>query len=74
MNRKDYLQWCRDRALKYIELGDLQGSLTSMLTDLRNHPKTRDSVEFGGRLGLAILQSKHLDTPEEMTRFIKGFN
>ena len=39
--RADHLNWAKQRALKYVELGDLPNALASMMSDLEKHPETR---------------------------------
>lgn len=72
MDRPDHLNWCKQRALEYIELGDLEGSLTSMFSDLGKHPETREHP--GIVLGGMMLVGGLLNSPEEVRKFIEGFN
>ena len=37
--REEHLAWCKDRALAYVEAGDLAGALASMSSDLRKQPE-----------------------------------
>ena len=48
MDRKEHIQWCKGRALKYIEIGDVSQALTSMISDMRNHKETENhlSIDF----------------------------
>jgi len=34
MTRDEHLKWCKERALEYVDAGDLQQALTSMLWEL----------------------------------------
>lgn len=70
--RAEHLQWCKDRALEYIELGDVVNAWASMCSDLDKHPET--SGHIGISLGMAQLIGRQLDTPEQMRKFIEGFN
>ena len=72
MTRNEHLEWCKKRALEYVGLGDLSQAFASMLSDLRKHPETANhpAMEMGAQMMFANL----LATPEEMRRFINGFN
>ena len=72
MNRQEHLEWCKKRALEYVNMGDLSQAFASMLSDLRKHPETENhpAIEVGAMMIFANL----LTTPEEMSKFINGFN
>ena len=72
MNRVEHLEWCKQRALEYVEIGDLDNAVTSMLSDLTKHPKTADHV--GIRLGMMMLIAGQLSTEIQVKNFITGFN
>ena len=72
MNRSAHLQWCKDRALEYVDLGDLDGALSSMLSDLNKHPETADHPAKA--MGMMLVMGGHLGTPDKMRKFIEGFN
>jgi hypothetical protein len=72
MKREDYLEWCKKRALKHIDAGDLAGAYTSMAYDLRKHPETENHV--GIKDGMMLLITGNLSTADEMRKFIEGFN
>lgn len=42
MNREEHLQWAKDRALEYVEAGELQNAIASMISDLQKHPELED--------------------------------
>jgi hypothetical protein len=72
MNRADHLQWCKDRAMKYVEAGDFPDTIASMLSDLGKHPDTKSAGEgIGAQLGLVTLMTG--PTRDSVTRFIQGF-
>ena len=71
MNRSEHLQWCKDRALEYVDAGDNQQAMSSMISDLRKHKETESSAGFGFSLGMIAMQS---GSSEEMRKFINGFN
>jgi len=72
MTRQKHLEWCKKRALEYIDAGDCNQALASMLSDLNKHEETRNHA--GSQLGVMLLFGGHLSSPEEMSDFINGFN
>lgn len=72
MTRAEHLAWCKQRALEYVDAGDLPQAFASMGSDLGKHEETRN--HSGIQLGAMMLFSGHLDTPEKMRKFIEGFN
>lgn len=72
MTRAEHLAWCKQRALEYVDAGDLQSAMASMGSDLNKHPETANHA--GTTLGLMQMISGHLGTQDEMRRYIEGFN
>lgn len=70
--RKEHLDWCKKRALEYVDLGDPQQALMSMMSDLTKHPETENHA--GIELGMMLSLGGHLNTVPEMKKFIVGFN
>jgi putative NIF3 family GTP cyclohydrolase 1 type 2 len=70
--RAEHLAWCKGRALKYVERGDLREAYASMASDMGKHPETAGHSAL--TLGMALLINGHLDSAAEMRRFIEGFN
>lgn len=72
--RHQHLDWCKQRALEYLEPDEFyspQEAVTSMLSDLNKHPET--SLK-GGVLTMLGLKAAQSGDPEEARRFIEGFN
>lgn len=67
-----HLAWCKQRALEYVDRGDLNLAFTSMASDLQKDPSTEGHA--GVMLGLTLMMGGHLDTPDKMRKFIEGFN
>lgn len=71
-DRAEHLAWCKQRALEYLDAGDLQNAVASMGSDLNKHPET------GGRhiAPLLILGMRHLIDGDAgaIRRWIEGFN
>ena len=72
MTRSEHLQWCKDRALEYVDNNDMQQAFASMGSDLNKHPETTGHA--GIQLGMGMLMAERLDSAEEMRKFINGFN
>ena len=72
MTRQEHLQWCKDRALEYVDRGDIQNAIASMSSDLRKHPDTQDHA--GIQLGMMLLMGGRMSTREDVRKFIEGFN
>lgn len=70
--RADHLAWCKQRALEYMDSGDLDGAFASMVSDLGKHPETAHHI--GIDLGMMQTMSGTLSTPEQMRKFIEDFN
>lgn len=70
--REEHLAWCKQRALEYVESGDLQNAYASMASDLNKHPETQNHRAVP--LGMLLLIAGHISTKDEMKRFIEGFN
>lgn len=72
VTRQEHLTWCKQRALEYVDAGDLQQAFASMLSDLGKHPET---VRHSGReLRVMLYTGGHLRTPAQMRKFINDFN
>lgn len=72
MDRQEHLEWCKKRALEYIDMGDISQAYASMVSDLRKHPETENHPAI--ELGAMMLFTNNLVTPEKMRKFIDGFN
>lgn len=70
--REEHMQWCKDRALEYVNIGDLRQGFMSMTSDLRKHPETENHSAI--ELGFMLLMSNNLNTEAAMRDFIEGFN
>jgi hypothetical protein len=72
MTRAEHLQWCKDRALEYVNAGNLDEAFASMASDLRKHDELAN--HSGVQLGMMLLMGGHLKTEAKMREFIVGFN
>lgn len=72
MNRAEHLQWCKDRAMEYVDSGDLTEAVASMCSDLNKHKDTRNHA--GIQLGMSLMMAGKMGTTSEARKFIEGFN
>ncbi len=72
MNRGEHLEWSKERALAYIDKGDLKQAYASIVSDLSKHKDTEGHIAI--ELGMMLMVAGNLDTTEEMRNFIEGFN
>lgn len=70
--RAEHLAWCKQRALEYVDEGDNNEALASMMSDLGKHPDTQGHGAIG--LGVAMAAAGALNSADEMRKFIEGFN
>lgn len=45
MNRNEHMAFCKQRALEFVDAGDLNNAVASMTSDLGKHPETARSVQ-----------------------------
>ena len=72
MDRQEHMEWCKKRALEYVDAGDFSQAYTSMSSDLGKHPETEKHA--GIELGMGLLMMGKLSTDAEIRKFIHGFN
>ncbi len=71
VSRMEHLEWCKGRALKYLETGDIQNAIASMLSDLNKHKETQGICMAMGPMGMMAAMGNDVT---EARRFIEGFN
>jgi hypothetical protein len=70
-DRAEHLAWCKRRALEYLDAGELQNALTSMLSDMEKHADTKyPAAGILVPLGISIVLR---EDAAEMRRWIEGF-
>lgn len=72
MTREEHLAWCKKRAHEYLDRGDIQNGVTSMLSDLEKHPET--ATKPGSPLAMLGMMAMMSGDPREAVRFVDGFN
>ena len=70
MTRQEHLNFCKQRALEYVDIGDYNQAITSMLSNLSKHEGTKNHV--GTELGIMLLTSNFLKTADKVRDFING--
>jgi hypothetical protein len=72
MNRAEHLAWCKRRALEYIDRGQINEGLTSMMSDMGKHPETR--APMLDQLTVGLMMAGALSTPDQARKHINGYN
>jgi hypothetical protein len=70
--RSEHLEWCKQRAREYCDRGDAANGLTSMFSDLEEHPET--AGHKGTQIGVMLMLTGALRDPSYARHFIDGFN
>jgi hypothetical protein len=75
MTREEHLQWAKDRAIEYVDRGDIVGAFASFTSNCKKHDETRDICDGVGALYLAMegVRCVSQDDREGMRRLINGF-
>lgn len=74
VTRAEHLQWSKERALEYLEKGDLANGLASFMSDLGKHDEMAPLCEIARRLlPLAMSHVAHGDY-RQLRIWIEGFN
>lgn len=72
MTRQEHLNWAKQRAIEYVDMGNPQDAYASLVSDLGKHPETENHA--GIQLGMMQMVGGFLETPDAMRKFIEGFN
>jgi len=70
--RAEHLQWCKDRALKYLDQNDTNQAFASFMSDMSKHEETEHHLAL--EMGTMLLLGGYLSTIHEMRKWIEGFN
>ena len=70
--RQEHLDFCKKRALEYVDAGDTVQAFQSMASDLDKHDETRGHP--GAVMGLSMLMGGMLSHPADVRKWIEGFN
>lgn len=66
------MQWAKKRALEYVDVGDLNQALISMMSDLSKHEETKN--HSGIMLTTMLMMSGKLRDAWAVRKHIEGFN
>jgi len=66
--RAEHIAWCKERALEYVEIGDMNQAFASMSSDLKKHEETKNHPDI--MIGFKMLMSGELNNPARMRHFI----
>lgn len=66
--RAEWMAFCKERALEYLDQGDTTNALASLCSDLRKHPDTANMAGFAVAAGML-----HTSDVGAMRDFIDGF-
>jgi hypothetical protein len=72
MTRQEHLDWCKQRAIEFVDIGDINQAWSSMKSDIGKHEKTCNHPAIA--LGEMIMMIVGLKTQQDMRRFIDGFS
>ena len=72
--RQEHLEFCKQRAMEYVEQNDLLNAVTSMMSDLTKHPETKSIGDTLNGLGLLAAMQAQQGDRDAVIRYIKGFN
>ena len=72
--RQEHLQFCKQRAMEYVNSGDLLEAVTSMMSDLTKHPETASTGTALAALGMMACMQAQQGDRDAVTRYIQGFN
>lgn len=72
MDRAEHVEWCKQRALEYVDRGALGDAIASMGSDLKKHPDTENHPAI--ELGITMMITGELGSEHAMRKFINGFN
>jgi hypothetical protein len=67
ITKEEHLQWCKDRAMKYLDKGDYKNAVKSFISDMNKHIGTANHPALNYLIFScnSVLQTKE---------FIEGFN
>ena len=69
-DRDEHLAWCKRRARYYLECGELENAVTSMGSDLKQHPELAGISDKMMMLAMVHLLDRD---SEGVRRWIDGF-
>lgn len=71
MSATQHIKFCKERALEYLDQGNVAMAFTSFSSDMANDDETREIFSLLMPVGM---QAAMTNDEKEMRRFIEGFN
>jgi hypothetical protein len=73
LTRAEHLEWAKQRALEYLEVGDSKDAFASMISDLKKHPELENHA--GLSIGICfLLLPGWITNKQKLREWIVGFN
>ena len=72
MNREEHLKWCKKRAGEYLDIGDPDQAIASMMSDLSKHDETQGHPAI--ILMFQLKMMGQLSNVSDVQKYIDGFN
>jgi soluble cytochrome b562 len=70
MDEKEHLEWAKQRAYAYCDIGQFQEAFQSLVSDLNKHPAfANEGTQTSISLGVVQLMKGRLNTVEAMRHF-----
>jgi hypothetical protein len=68
--RDEHVEWCKQQARPYLDRGDIENGISSMMSDMMKHDETR-----GTAVRMAILALHYITKGDirEARHFVEGF-
>jgi hypothetical protein len=73
MTRAEHLAWAKQRAIDYVDRGELSQAVASMLSDLDKHDATRLNPSMAAFIGMAGIMECQRGA-DAVRHWVKGFN
>lgn len=74
MTRQEHLDWCKQRAYQYLDIGDVQNAFASFASDVAKHKETAAISGIITGLSMPLMLMGQLSTVAQMREHIAGFN
>ena len=73
MTGEEHLAWCKKRALAYADVGDCEGAVARMATDIQEHPDTHINEKLLEMLCIVGMGHAYYRNVTEVRRWVEGF-
>jgi hypothetical protein len=74
MTRAQHIAWCKERALEYIDKGEVANAMASFTSDMGKHAETERQMNPLARLAVvATMQDTVAGGTDNTRKFIEGF-